>query len=203
MFTGIVEARGVVTARTDTGESSRFTIDLGAASSGLVIGDSVAVNGCCLTVAALEGSVATFDVMTESLRVTALGELVAGSEVNLEPARRLGDKLGGHLVSGHIDTVGVVSRIDPGDDCHVVSFDVPETFHVELVLRGSVAVDGVSLTVMRVDPGSFSVSIIPHTWSVTRFHDYVPGTRVNLEADQIGKLVRHHVERLLGDVRGG
>ncbi len=182
MFTGIVEAVGRIVAL------SPLEIDCGAMDrSDLSIGDSVCVQGVCLTVTRLTARGFTADVSAETHRVT--NGLGAPGEVNLEKALALGERLGGHLVTGHVDGVGeVVSRTDG-----VVAFRAPQGLQRFIAAKGSIAVDGVSLTVNRVDEACFEVNLIPHTLQVTTLSRLAPGTRVNLEVD----LVARYVERLL------
>jgi riboflavin synthase len=199
MFTGIVEERGeVVAVGTDAGAATmtvrgpRVTADAGH-------GDSIAVNGVCLTVTAACGGTFTADVMAETLRRTALGTLAPGSPVNLERPLRLGGRLGGHLVQGHVDAVATIVSRSPGAHWDVVRIVVPPGVARYIVEKGSVAVDGVSLTVSAVggghdgEPPWFEVSLIPATLAGTTLGSALPGSSVNLEVDVIGK----YVERLL------
>jgi riboflavin synthase len=199
MFTGIVEERGEIVAidrhagaATMTVRGPRVTEDAGE-------GDSIAVNGVCLTVTATTGPAFTADVMAETLRRTALGALAAGSPVNLERPLRLGGRLGGHLVQGHVDGVGAIVSRSPAEHWDVVRIAIPPGLARYIVEKGSVAVDGVSLTVSAVGDGQdgeppwFEVSLIPATLAGTTLGRAQPGTGVNLEVDVIGK----YVERLL------
>ena len=199
MFTGIVEERGEVVAidrhagaATVTVRGSRVTEDAGE-------GDSIAVNGVCLTVTATSGSTFTADVMAETLRRTALGALAPGSPVNLERPLRLGGRLGGHMVQGHVDGVAAIVSRCPAEHWDVVRIAIPPSLARYIVEKGSVAVDGVSLTVSAVgggrdgEPPWFEVSLIPATLSGTTLGRAQPGSGVNLEVDVIGK----YVERLL------
>ena len=199
MFTGIVEERGEVVAidrhagaATVTVRGPRVTEDAGE-------GDSIAVNGVCLTVTATSGSTFTADVMAETLRRTALGALAPGSPVNLERPLRLGGRLGGHLVQGHVDGVAAIVSRSPAEHWDVVRIVIPPGLARYIVEKGSVAVDGVSLTVSAIGGGDdggppwFEVSLIPATLAGTTLGDAQPGSGVNLEVDVIGK----YVERLL------
>ena len=194
MFTGIIEAIGSLTECLPRDDHLRVVIDTGSLPlDGIRIGDSVAVNGVCLTVTEYgERSIAA-DVSMETLRCTTLGSLGSGARVNLERALRLGDRLGGHLVSGHIDGVGLVSdRRQAGDDL-VFEFTVADALTRYISRKGSVGVDGVSLTVNAVDGTRFAVQIIPHTRDATLFGGYRIGDRVNIEVD----LLARYLERLI------
>jgi riboflavin synthase len=198
MFTGIVEELGEVVSVEHLDRAARITVRAPLVTTDARPGDSIAVNGTCLTVTGLAGGDFTADVMAETLRRTGLGGLAPGSPVNLERSLRVGDRLGGHLVQGHVDGLGtVVSRIS-GDRWDVVRITVPPGLARYLVEKGSVAVDGVSLTVSALGGGPggqpwFEVSLIPATLAATTLGLAQPGTGVNLEADVIGK----YVERML------
>lgn len=199
MFTGIIEAVGTVTALEQRGGDVRLAIDGGGLDlSGAAIGDSIAVNGCCLTVIRLAGAVFSADVSRESLGLTTLGTLERGSRVNLERALTLSRPLGGHLVTGHVDGIGTVeSRADDGRSVRF-RLRAPEALARYLARKGSICVDGVSLTVNEVDGASFGVNIVPHTMAATVFGAYRPGARVNLEVD----IVARYLERLVGAAGG-
>ena len=192
MFTGIVESLGQVVAVTTLADSARLSVR-GDVVDGSATGDSIAVNGVCLTVADLDGEVFTADVMQESLRLTTLGSLAPGDPVNIERAATLTTRLGGHLVQGHVDGVGRVARREPGDAWEVVSIDVPQELLRYIVVKGSIAFDGVSLTVTAIDDTTVSVSLIPETLRRTTLGQRAVGAHVNVEVDVLAK----HVERLL------
>ncbi len=188
MFTGIVTAMGTVTAARRTRDVLAVTIQ--APYRGLTVGDSVAVDGVCLTVVRRQGARFTVQAVTATLSRTNLGRYRVGTRVNLERALRLGDRLGGHLVAGHVDGVGEVVQVTPRPDSHLVDITMPAEVARVTVLHGSVAVDGVSMTVNALPRrGVLQISLIPHTWKVTTLGRARPGTRVHLEADQIGKFV--------------
>ncbi len=193
MFTGIVEEKGTVAALERLGDSVRLTIRGPVVTSDVAHGDSISVNGCCLTVAELDGEAFTADVMAESLERTSLGDLVEGSEVNLERAVAAGARLGGHIVQGHVDGTGTLIDRTPSENWHVVRFALPADLARYLVEKGSITVDGVSLTVVEVGDDWFSVSLIPTTLDDTTLGAREPGDRVNLEVDVLAK----YVERLL------
>ena len=193
MFTGLVEGTGRV-ASLGGGGMARIEVDSGGISDGTVIGDSVSVNGACLTVNEIRGEVLVFYAMQETLRRTALGGLRPGDGVNLERAMTPEKRFGGHMVQGHVDGVGEVLRVTPEGDAEIWEFSAPESVLKYAVEKGSVCVDGISLTLVAVGQGSFTVSILPQTKEATNLKGLAPGDRVNLEADVIGK----YVERLLG-----
>jgi riboflavin synthase len=189
MFTGIVREIGAV----DAFEGSRLVVAGPETAAGVVVGDSVSVAGVCLTVVeAGEGRLA-FDVVPETLTRTALGRLEPGDSVNLEAALRVGDPLGGHVVQGHVDAVGRVRSLEPEEESRRVWVDAPGSVVRYCLEKGSIAVDGVSLTVAALDDDGFEVALIPHTLEVTTLGRLGPGDQVNLETDVLAKVV----ERLL------
>jgi len=193
MFTGIVEELGVVEALEDQGDAVRLTVRGPHVTLEAGLGDSIAVNGCCLTVAERDGETFTADVMRETLDRTSLGALEPGGRVNLERAVTAQTRLGGHIVQGHVDATGTVVRREPSDHWEVVEIAVPRDLARYLVDKGSVTVDGVSLTVVEAADDSFTVSLIPETLARTTLGFKQPGEPVNLEVDVIAK----YVERLL------
>ena len=193
MFTGIVEELGTVAALERSGGSARLRIRCRDVLDGTQLCDSISVSGCCLTVTALPGDGFDADVMGETLDRTALGSLGVGAPVNLERALRADGRLGGHIVSGHVDGVAEVVAVQAHDDWTVMTFKLPHGLGPYVVSKGSVTVDGASLTVMAVDGATFSVGLIPHTLSVTTLGRRRVGDRVNLEVDMIAK----YVERML------
>ncbi len=196
MFTGIIEAVGTVTAIEPEGELVRLTIRAPEVSDGLRIGDSVAVSGACLTVTALVEDRLRFDGIRETLERTALGDLRAGSRVNLERPLRANARLDGHIVQGHVDGVGSVRRLERRDEDVRLFVDSDREFADLLIEKGSVAIDGVSLTVVGVEDASFDVALIPHTLEHTTLGERRPGDRLNLEADILAKYVKRFVERI-------
>ncbi len=193
MFTGIVEELGTVARLEDLGDAVRLTIDASTVLEDAALGDSISVNGCCLTVASRADGAFTADVMRETLDSTGIGGLVSGDRVNLERAVTPTTRLGGHLVQGHVDGTGVVRRRTPSEHWEVVELEAPADLLRYLVPKGSITVDGISLTVVDVLDDGFTVSLIPETLTRTTLGLRRPGDRVNLEADVIAK----HVERLL------
>jgi len=192
MFTGLVEAVGIVRGLEPRGGQARLTIDVPFARE-LALGDSVAVNGCCLTVAARTNDSASFDLLGQTLRVTSLGGLAAGSIVNLERAMRIGDRFGGHFVQGHVDATGIITRLEPSGQDHVLTITLPPEIERLCVDKGSLAVDGISLTIAELRKDDAVFWITPHTWDHTHLHAARTGQTVNFEADMLAK----HVAKLL------
>jgi riboflavin synthase len=194
MFTGIIKAKGTIAAMQPRGGDVRLTVS----SSGLPwesyeIGESIAVNGVCLTAIALHSDGFDMDVSNETLGVTGLGNLDVGSEVNLEPAISVGERLGGHLVSGHVDCLGTIRSQATDARSIRLSIEIPQEFARYVARKGSVCIDGVSLTINAVSANSFDVNIIPHTAEVTIIDSYKVATIVNIEVD----LLARYIERLL------
>ncbi len=194
MFTGIVEELGAVTAVEDLGDAARLRVAGPLVVKDARPGDSIAVNGVCLTVVDLDGDGFTAEVMKETLDRSALGVLAEGDPVNLEQAATVGSRLGGHLVQGHVDGVGTVLARQPAEHWEVVTIGLPPGLNRYVVEKGSITVDGVSLTVAAIDGDEFSVSLIPTTLELTTLGRKNAGTPVNLEVDVIAK----YVEKLLG-----
>jgi riboflavin synthase len=193
VFTGIVREIGRVAA-VDAGEGgARLTIEAPGAAGASAIGDSVSIDGVCLTVVALDDGRVSFDAVPETLQRSALGRLETGSDVNVEPALRAGDPLGGHNVQGHVDAVGTVRSIDPEGEGARVRFDAPPEVLRYCVEKGSITVAGVALTITALDDAGFEVALVPHTLSATTLGSLAPGREVNLEVDVLAK----YVERLL------
>lgn len=195
MFTGLVEECGEVLAIERGERTAKLTVKTDRVYEGAQLGDSVAVNGCCLTVMEMAGSALTFEAVPETLARTNLGGLEAGSFVNLERPLTANARLGGHFVQGHIDGVGEVLAVTPDENAVVLKIGIPPALQRYFVEKGSIAVDGVSLTVAGVEPGSFTVWTIPHTREVTTLGRIFVGDRVNLECDILGK----YIEQLVKD----
>jgi riboflavin synthase len=193
MFTGIIEELGVVEALEDQGDAVRLTLRGPRVTADARLGDSISVNGCCLTVAERDGETFTADVMRETLDKTSLGVLEPGARVNLERAVTASTRLGGHIVQGHVDGTGSVVRREPSEHWELVEVSVPAGLTRYLVDKGSVTVDGVSLTVVDAGDDSFTVSLIPETLARTTLGLKQAGDPVNLEVDVIAK----YVERLI------
>lgn len=193
MFTGIVEELGTVSEVRDNAAGKVFGFSSRVVQADAGVGDSIAVNGTCLTVTRLTDEGFEADVMAETLRATALGSLVAGAAVNLERPMRADGRFDGHIVQGHVDGVGCVRSVAEALNETTVWVDAPSHVLRYCVPKGSITLDGISLTIVDVDDAGFSVSIIPHTWQVTNLASRGPGDPVNLEADVLAK----YVERLL------
>jgi riboflavin synthase len=194
MFTGLVEALGEVVERAGTGAGERLVLGESRLAPELAIGESVSVNGACLTVVAHDARTFAFEVSPETLRRTNLGELKPGDRVNLERSLRLGDRLGGHLVQGHVDGVGRIERRLTEGEWVVMWFRCPADLAGQMVSKGSVAVDGISLTVVEAKHDGFSVALIPHTLAQTTLGFKGPGAAVNLETDLLAKYVWRYLQ---------
>ncbi len=193
MFTGIIEGLGTISAIHPAGQGSRLSITSDFELTGTRIGDSIAVNGACLTAVTLKGRTFDVDVSPESLQRTTLGKIKINERVNLERALRLSDRLDGHLVSGHVDGIGTLTQRKRLANAIVITFRVPRALSRYMIAKGSVAVDGTSLTINGCGDDAFEVSIIPHTAALTTVGRKKVGADVNIETDMIGK----YVERLL------
>ncbi|HEX9251574.1 MAG TPA: riboflavin synthase [Ignavibacteriaceae bacterium] len=194
MFTGLVEEKGILKEKIPTGDGFQFVIEAKIVMKDLQIGSSVAVNGCCLTVVKIDGNTFAVDTIEETLNKTNLGVLKQGMKVNLERPLAADARLGGHFVLGHIDTTGKVEDVKELSNSHWLTISFPEKFKQYLIYVGSVAIDGVSMTVAELKDKSFSVGIIPHTWKETIFADKKVGDTVNLEFDVLGKYVERIME---------
>lgn len=194
MFSGLVEALGTVVEISDCGPGKRLLIDAGVAAEDAQIGDSIANNGCCLTVVEVEGTRLAFEAGPETLQRTSLGNLVPGGFVNLERSLKLGDRLGGHLVTGHVDGLGHLLERQDDEDWSTFWFRIPEGLHRQMASKGSITVDGVSLTLVDVEDDKFSVALIPHTLQVTTLGRLTVGDPVNLETDLLAKYVQQQLE---------
>jgi riboflavin synthase len=195
MFTGLVIETGELLSLERTGESAQLTLRAPLTGPSAQIGDSVAVNGCCLTVTVRDGEKLGFDLLAETLRLTNLGDLASGARVNLEPALGAGAKLGGHFVQGHVDTAAEVLDFSPHGQDFRLEVALPADFAQYVAFKGSIAVDGISLTVAEVRDASFVCWIIPHTRAVTNLAARRKGERVNLEFDLLAKYVERIVAR--------
>ena len=194
MFTGIVHERGIVVALERTGVDLRLGVDAPMTADDADLGESVSVSGACLTVAALDANVMTFDVVQETLSRTRLGDLSEGDSVNVEPALRGADQLGGHFVQGHVDGLGTVSSVEAEGSGKRVWVDAAPEILRYCVEKGSIAVDGVSLTIAELGERGFAVALVPHTLEVTTLGAVRPGDPVNLEVDLLAKYVEKFVQ---------
>ena len=202
MFTGIIQGEGRIARLDAKGSEMRLLISPSFEIPSIVDGESIAVNGVCLSVETHSGSNFSLYASAETMRRTTLGELREGSAVNLERALALGDRLGGHIVAGHVDCVATVESAVPRGDSIAVSMRYPEAFSNEVVEKGSIALDGISLTVNECQPGRFSVNIIPDTQLRTTMRHWKPGVHVNMETDVIGKYVKHLLGAYTGKAAG-
>lgn len=195
MFTGIVRELGRISSMHVAGGGIRVVVEAPATAPGVGLGDSVAVNGCCLTAVEVGPRTIEFDAVPETLSRTSLSRLAAGVPVNLEPALRAGDPMGGHVVQGHVDGVGSVRSVVAEGAGRRIWFDVPEAVLRYCVEKGSIAIEGVSLTIAALDEAGVAVALIPHTLAETTLNLLVPGDEVNLEADVLAKYVERLVNR--------
>lgn len=195
MFTGLVEEMGVVRNVHPVGSAADVSIDAKTVSTDAALGDSIAVNGCCLTIVAIDGPVLTFQAGEETLSRTNLGELSSGSVVNLERSMMVGQRMGGHYVSGHVDALGTVDERNEDGEWAEFWFNVPPALTRQMASKGSVTVDGISLTLVDVEPERFSVALIPHTLQVTTLGRRAIGDSVNIETDLLAKYVQQQLER--------
>jgi len=189
MFTGIIEGLGTLAATESSGRGRRMVIETDFSLAGTRVGDSIAVNGACLTAVTIEGRRFSVDLSPESLSTTTFSEVRPGDRVNLERALRLSDRLDGHLVSGHVDGIGVLQSRERLDNALLIRISAPAALTRYMIHKGSVAVDGVSLTINRCDDAGFAVSVIPHTARLTTIGFKPVGSRINIETDLIGKYV--------------
>ena len=198
MFTGIIVDVGRLVSRERRGKGARVVIETALDLSRVNEGDSIAVNGICLTAIGLSAHRFEADASEETLLRTTLGQLPTGSAVNLEPALRVGDPLGGHWVQGHVDGVGTWKRLTPTGECYEAVFEIPEVLMDTVVEKGSITIDGISLTVAKVKDREVSIAVVPHTLGQTNLGSCQPGVQVNIETDIIGKYVRHTLLRSSG-----
>lgn len=192
MFTGLVETTGTVVSLIEKGEQAILTLDIPFAEE-LALGDSVATNGCCLTVASLCDKV-SFDLLAQTLKVTSLGDLQPGKQVNLERALAVGDRLGGHFVQGHVDETGTIIDLSPLGQDYRLEVALPESVHSLCIDKGSLCIDGISLTIAELTTKSAVFWITPHTLKATHLGKTTLGQRVNLEADLLAKYVKKLVQ---------
>ncbi len=195
MFTGLIEEIGTIRSVQQLGNGRRFDIAASVVLQDTVIGDSIAVNGVCLTVVGFTDRMFTVEAVEETIRKSSLGTLGTGAPVNLERALRANGKLGGHFVQGHVDFTAEILRIEQRAESWLVTCSFPDSAAANIIPMGSITVDGISLTVAEKTATSFSVSVIPHTWETTLFRHYSRGTRVNIELDMIGKYVLNYLRQ--------
>ena len=191
MFTALIEEIGIVKSVSSFGKGKRFTVSASSVIEDLKIDDSISINGACQTVVSLDSSSFTVEAIEETLRKTTLGNLKSGDKVNLERAMKLNDRLGGHLVQGHVDTVGKITEIVKESAGIQLWINYESHFKKYLVQTGSVCLNGVSLTIARIEPSRFMVAIIPHTWKSTNLCLLHTGSDVNIEFDILGKYIEN------------
>ena len=202
MFTGIIETIGIIKQVQPSGNQMRLSIDLNRIADGTRLGDSIAVNGVCLTISHLNGTVAQFDVSTETIEKTTLTKLKNGSVINLDRAMSAQGRFGGHIVQGHIDGLGKIAAIQKQADFAQFRFEVPKELQAQIVLKGSVAVDGVSVTVAKLDAAGFEVAVIPTTLKETTWHQSKIGDAVNIETDILVKITQRQLAAMLPNSKG-
>jgi len=198
MFTGLIEGLCVVRSASRTGAGAmRLSVDLDSLSDNCSVGDSIAVNGVCLTIAKITGSVAVFDVSGETIAKSTIGSLRTGSQVNIERALKADGRFGGHFVLGHVDGIATIKKIEKKGEFVDITFAVEKNLLDNMVVKGSAAVDGISLTVAELNKDSFTVALIPETIKRTTLGTAKPGDKVNIETDLIVKTIRKHLEQIL------
>ncbi len=202
MFTGLIEAVCKVKSVNRKGTSMELTVDLGESAGQVKIGDSVSINGACLTVIRVNSRLANFDVSGETLAKSTLGELVGGSDVNVELAMKAGERFGGHFVQGHIDGIAAIRAFEKQGEFANVKFTAPAELLGQMIVKGSVAVDGVSLTIAEMDTESFSAAVIPKTLEATTLGKVKAGDKVNIETDIIVKTIKKQMENIVGPKQG-
>ena len=198
MFTGIIEGMGTISGIRPSGQGRRLTVEADFSLDQTKIGDSISVSGACLTAVKLDGKRFEVDVSPETLQITTFGQAKVGERLNIERALRLSDRIDGHLVSGHIDGVGIVKKRESLSNAIIVTIEVDESLTRYMIAKGSVTMDGISLTINACESDNFTVSIIPHTAQLTTIGFKNKGDRVNIETDMIGK----YVERFVGGDTG-
>ena len=191
MFSGIIEEIGVISDITNAEKSKRLTVDCNKVLDGVSIGDSISVNGVCLTAVKIREHQFEADVINETLIKTNLKSLSKGSEVNLERSLQYNQRVGGHLVQGHIDTIGKITNINKTDEWTEVMIDIDNDFKKYCIYKGSIAIDGVSLTIANIDKNIIKVALIPHTLEHTISSNYIDGHLVNIETDMYGKYIEN------------
>lgn len=198
MFSGIVEDLRRVKKVDAKKEFSRISIDLGLLIKGTKIGDSISVNGACLTIVEIEKSLATFDIMLETLNKTNLGDLKIGDKVNIERSLKMGERLDGHFVLGHVDGQGIIEKKVQDEDNCVIWVSLPNKLKYGLIPKGSIGVDGISLTIADIKDNKFAIALIPHTLKITTLGIKGVGDKVNIEIDYLGKWIKKIIEEKEG-----
>ncbi|MGD0572062.1 MAG: riboflavin synthase [Sedimentisphaerales bacterium] len=202
MFTGIIQQVCSVKALSKSGDSAALIIDLGQLANHVKTGDSIAINGACLTVSKLAGTLVTFDISGETLTKTTIGKLTPGAKVNIELALRADDRFGGHFVQGHVDGSATIKKIENQGKFATFTFTAPKDLFDQMISKGSVAIDGISLTVAELNPDGFTVAVIPQTLKETTLGQAKIAAQVNIEIDIITKTVRKYLQQLSPDKSG-
>ena len=202
MFTGIIEGLGTIAGIRSSGQGKRLTVEADFSLDQTKIGDSISVSGACLTAVKIDGKRFEVDVSPETLQITTFGQAKVGERLNIERALRLSDRIDGHLVSGHIDGVGIVKKRESLSNAIIVTIGVDESLTQYMIAKGSVAMDGISLTINARESDNFSVSVIPHTAQLTTIGFKNKGDRVNIETDMIGKYVERFISGRPGRSKG-
>ncbi len=202
MFTGLIEDKGKVVSLTQSGKNWKLIVETALPVADIKIGDSIAINGACLTVEEMSGQLLTFHTLYETLDRTSLGAIKTGSSVNMERALRFGDRLDGHIVSGHIDTTVELISVEKTTTDIVVKLQVPKEYELQLIEKGSIAIDGISLTIAKLTDSYFTVHLIPVTWDHTNLSEKKTGDRINIETDVIGKYIQRQLDRTSPATKG-
>lgn len=195
MFTGLIEDKGKVVSLTQSGENWKLIVETALPVADIKIGDSIAINGACLTVEEMSGQLLTFHTLYETLDRTSLGSVTAGSPVNMERALRFGDRLDGHIVSGHIDTTVELLSVKQTATDIIVKLQLPKGYELQLIEKGSIAIDGISLTIAKLTDSYFTVHLIPVTWEHTNLSEKRTGDKINIETDVIGKYIQRQLNK--------
>ncbi|VAX24141.1 Riboflavin synthase eubacterial/eukaryotic [hydrothermal vent metagenome] len=194
MFTGIIEGIGVISAIRHGGGDISIDVDTGDAVIDPAIGESVALDGVCLTVVNAKGPILSFDISVETIARSNFKKVKVGTRLNLERAMRMGDRLGGHMVSGHVDCLGLIKKALPSGEGYEVEIELPEEGMKYVIEKGSISISGISLTVAKKLATGITIAVIPHTWEVTSLGGLSPGSPVNIEYDMIGKYVENFIQ---------
>lgn len=202
MFTGIIESIGTVRSTRSAGGGKVLAVDLGSLAEGAKLGDSIAINGVCLTISRLTGNVGDFDVSGETLARSTTGKLTAGSKVNLERAMPANGRFGGHIVLGHVDGTANIKAINQKGDFVEMTFTASTELLDEMVTKGSVAINGISLTITNIKDNNFSIALIPTTLKDTTLGEIIPGQTVNIETDMLIKAIKKQIQQIIPDTKG-
>lgn len=195
MFTGLIEDKGKVVSLSRSGENWKLIVETSLPVADIKIGDSIAINGACLTVEEITGQLLTFHTLYETLDRTSLGAVKVGGSVNMERALRFGDRLDGHIVSGHIDTTVELISVEKSATDIVLKLEIPKDYELQLIEKGSIAIDGISLTIAKLTDIYFTLHLIPVTWEHTNLSEKKTGDKINIETDVIGKYIQRQMDK--------